>query len=339
MPKILFLGGTQFFGNLIVSSLISKGYEVGVLTRGRQKPILPFTPRWSFVGDRRDRSVLEKIHREGAWDVIIDNISYQASDVLDTLKTFKNLRQYILTSTISVYRYRNPSWVFPFHEDDPLDLENAPYEEPSNPHWQYARGKLEAELALKNQDFCPWTVFRPTIVYGPHDPLSRGSWYLARLMEGGPLILPNGGLNAFQLISSKDMPPIYESALLNSQCYGKTYNLAPEETFTLRKFVEWHESLLTMRGKPRPARFVSLPENELLPYGDLMHTAGPFAMADHWLISPKRLFEDLSISMTPGAALIEETLSWFLSQSPTWRASLLHSRKKELEICEKAEQF
>ena len=77
--QVLILGGTSFFGKEIVRAFFSAGHSVTVFTRGITNPTdLP--PHQRLVGDRTSLSDLLTVGRGKQWDVVIDNVGYNAED-------------------------------------------------------------------------------------------------------------------------------------------------------------------------------------------------------------------------------------------------------------------
>jgi len=62
--KVLVIGGTRFFGKLIVENLLSEGFDVSIFTRGNIKPRFS-RPVRHVKGDRRDYpSFISKVEAE-----------------------------------------------------------------------------------------------------------------------------------------------------------------------------------------------------------------------------------------------------------------------------------
>ena len=132
--KILFLGGTKFFGKLIARELAYEGHSLDIISRLKDSGFSDL----QIVGERNSIFVLETIKSRGHYDAVIDNIAYGPGDV-ETLFKYITTNHYIVTSSIASY-----------------------YPEVS----EYSRRKFELEKYLWKSDI-PWTIMRPGIVYGP----------------------------------------------------------------------------------------------------------------------------------------------------------------------------
>jgi len=226
---ILVIGGTSFFGKVIVELLLEAGHRVAIFNRGNKRP--EFWDRIEHIaGDRTNRgSFRQKLLRK-TFDAVIDNIAYNAEGVQTALQVLRdNMGRYILTSSTVVYLSGTLS--MPLSEDD-IDhqIDNLPgivagYTEQEISRLpemhagytdtapdgmkRYVLGKIRAERALIEQDAVPYTIIRPAVVVGPEDPSLRAYFYFQRLMDGGPLILTNGGVQSVHLAYSRDVAKGY----------------------------------------------------------------------------------------------------------------------------------
>lgn len=324
--RLLLLGGTSFFGKEICRTFVDASWEVTLFTRGNVTP--NDLPSHAHIrGDRNVEADLQLAAEAGPWDLVIDNIAYNGPQVQQALGAFKDCGRYLLMSTVSVYRFVR-SKDQPLHEDR-VDFEAVPKEEDSSDvHWKYARGKLEAEKALLAEKNVPWTVLRPPVVYGPDDVTSRGFWYLARLLEGGPLLLGDSGSQSFRLIYSKDIAQACLAAAQTNKAEGRAYNLSQQEVITLRQFVEDSARALGV-----PLKSVSAP-TEIL--GDM---AGPYAGMVNLVPDLTRVKEELDFRATPWSVFGPSTAQWFKERGKQARQSLLEGRDQEIQLAKKIRAF
>jgi nucleoside-diphosphate-sugar epimerase len=314
--KILVLGGTSFLGPAIVRALTSRGHEVTGFTRSGGPKIIQ--------GDRNNPDDLAKANREGPWDVVIDNLSWDGKSVALTLAAFPKIKRYILTSTISVYRYARRYFVQPYTEDC-VDFENIPADEDlKDVHWKYARGKLEAERALRTNAKIAWTIFRPTIVHGPFDNLARGFWYLARMQDGGPILVGDGGMNTFRLAYAPALGELYALAIESSKAENKTFNIGQEEIVSLSDYL--HASADVLGIKPKLI---------FMPMTWMEHFAGPLGMTRNWILSPELAKKELGFQHPAWTEFVANSARWFRDEWKGDRSKLLETRIQELEIARK----
>lgn len=191
--NILVLGGTRFFGKTLVEQLGSAGHAVTVLSRGKLPPPAGAA---HLVADRADPSALAAALAGRTFDVVIDNAAMNAAHVgaaLDALG--ERTGHYVLTSTAAVYGDFAHGRIW--RESD-LGLDLADLERPLPGGDPYTIGKRAAEAVLwrGERSKVPFTVVRPGYVVGPHDHLQRMQFFLRRLHDGGPMLVPSGGPDA-----------------------------------------------------------------------------------------------------------------------------------------------
>lgn len=322
--KVLILGGTSFFGKDIARFFHEAGHSVTLFTRGNQRPAdLP--PHQLLIGDRDSKADLERVGKAEKWDIVIDNIAFHAKHIEDGLSAFRNVKRYLLCSTVSVYKFVSRKYPQPLRENYvEFDL-RPPQEDPHDIHWKYARGKLEAEAALMAQKNIPWTILRPPVVYGPFDVTDRGFWYVGRLLQGGPILLGADGANSFRLVYSVDCARAFLQAAQSSRAENRAYNISQGEVITLRNFID--ESAYALGIQPQ---LVSVPSEFL---GDL---GGPYATAVMTnLVQDNSAAEtDFGYRTTPWVDFAAVSAQWFRDH---WRGDatkLFATRKEELALAQ-----
>ncbi len=310
--KILLLGGTEFVGRAIAEEFKKAGHDLTLFTR-------------RLKGDRKNPADLDKVAKSTKWDLVIDNLGYTKSDMEILVKAFAGRTgRLFFTSTVSVYRYSNRRFYQPLNEEDVQYGFTPKDEDPSNVHWQYARGKLEAEAYLTSQKEIPWTIFRPSPVYGPFDNKNRVFWYLTRLIQGGPILLGNGGVQSFRLCFSEDLARAYRSAAEKDSTKNQIYYLAQFEIVTLRQLLE-----LSAEALKAPVEFLSLPE-ELL--GEL---SGPLGNLQNFIPNIAKAQHELEYRPTPFEEFCTLTAKWFRDQWKGNEKELLTTRDEELTLAHK----
>src|SRR3712207_5313596 len=98
--KILFIGGTRFFGLAAARLALARGHEVDVFHRGRTKAgALPGARE--RLGDRMaDRSALAS----GTWDAVIDTCGYRPGEIHAMADTLAGrVKRYVFISSVSAY--------------------------------------------------------------------------------------------------------------------------------------------------------------------------------------------------------------------------------------------
>ncbi len=321
--RILVLGGTTFFGADVVRQLLAVGHNVTIFTRGAQRP--DFWDRVEhIVGDRQDYAAFRDRFASETFDAVIDNIAYTGEDVAVALDAFRGrMGRYILTSTGSVYRYAPPG--APLLEETVNHQLTPPGYDPSDGGWQYAAGKVAAEWTLMQGD-APWTILRPPIVLGPFDPTLRGYYYFQRLMDGGPLLLSNGGVASFRLAYSEDLAHAYLLALDTPQAAGHAYNICQSEIVTLRQMLE-----VVAEALNTPLVTAEAPPKVLASRG---LSGGPYSHMVNFVPSIHRAQTELGYTTTPFRDWLTRTTLWYRNEYRGTASAEYDRRAEEVAFAE-----
>ena len=345
--NILVIGGTTFFGKTIVELLLEAGYRVTILTRGNKRPA--FWKRVEHIAvDRKDRGSFRHKLSKRTFDGVIDNIAYNAEDVQTTLEALRgNIGRYVLTSSGAVYL--SGTLTMPVSEDDvnhqiddlpavtagltEQEISRLPemhsgYTE-AGPKGivRYVLGKIGAERALIEQDGVPYTIIRPAAVLGPEDPSLRAYFYFQLLMDSGPLILRNGGIQSVHLAYSRDIAKGYLLALTAESGINQVYNLAQRETV---RTVDWLHLVANFLGvKPT---FVNIAAETLRSSGFIYPE--PLAFVATFFMNTHKAETDLGYKTTPQAAWTEETMCWYRDFYKGPNSMGYESRHKEIEFAQ-----
>jgi len=350
--RILVIGGTSFFGKVIVELLLQAGHQVTIFTRGNKRP--EFWDRVEHIlGDRTDRnSFRQKVSRR-TFDVVIDNIAYNAEDVQTALEVLHdNMGRYILTSSTVVYLSGTLS--MPISEDDVNhqidklpDIVAGYYTEQEisklpemhsgytkagpNGMAGYVLGKIHAERTLIEQDAVPYTIIRPATVAGPEDPSLRAYFYFQRLMDGGPLILRNGGIQSIQLAYSRDVAHGYLLALNSERAINQVYHLAQQETVRL---IDWlHLAAHFLEVKPK---FVNIPAEVLR--NNRFFYPEPLTLVTTFFVNTHKAEVDLGYKTTPQATWTKNTVHWYRDFYRGPNSMGYENRQREIEFAQMYQQ-
>lgn len=110
----------------------------------------------------------------------------------------------------------------------------------------YLRSKADGERAVRETAGLDWTIFRPSVVFGPEDRFLNLFATMQRFLPFVPLARAK---TRFQPVYVGDVAQAIVNALDDPGTFGKTYELAGPEVFTLEELVRlagrWS-------GHPRP---------------------------------------------------------------------------------------
>ena len=110
---------------------------------------------------------------------------------------------------------------------------------------RYHRSKWDAEEAVRKSGL-DYTIFRPSLIYGPEDQFVN---LFARLIRWSP-VLPvlTTGPARFAPIPVETVAQAFVRALSEPKAIGQTYDLCGSETFTLEEILE---QILSVMGRKR----------------------------------------------------------------------------------------
>jgi len=236
---VLLIGGSGFLGSPVAAALLEAGHRVTILSRGERA--LPAGVDRLAV-DRDDRVALAHALEGRRFDLTVDFLVFDASDVEALLFVpYAALGRYVMISTGQVYLVGSGARP-PFREDDadrPLIDEPEPGTK-DHAQWRYGVGKRRAErmlLGLRATHGVRATVLRLPIVQGEGDGSNRLWGYLERLLDGGPIVLPEGGAMTTRFVWAGDVARAIVHLAAEAP-RASVYNLAQPDALPLRAFLD-----------------------------------------------------------------------------------------------------
>jgi nucleoside-diphosphate-sugar epimerase len=196
--NILVIGGTRYFGKLLVQRLLAAGHQVTIATRGHAPD--PFGNRIARIRvDRRnERAMLAAFAAVDSYDVVYDQMCYSPIDAAIAVKVFAGrCKRFIMASTIEVYRNLMGHQDTPFAETDlnvlaqPIDTQ-YPWHDPKLATQSYVMGKVQAEAYLYRDGSLPLVTVRiGHVLAGSEDFTGRLAHYVDLARQYGPLRYAN----------------------------------------------------------------------------------------------------------------------------------------------------
>jgi uncharacterized protein YbjT (DUF2867 family) len=118
---------------------------------------------------------------------------------------------------------------------------------------RYHQTKWAAEEAVRKSGLA-WTIFRPSLIYGPGD---KAINVLANVLRRSPFVPVLGdGRSEIQPVSVENVAKCFVAAARNDQAIGQTFDLCGPEAFTWN---ELYDKLLSCLGLRRPKLHLPLP--------------------------------------------------------------------------------
>ncbi|MFB9245093.1 NAD(P)H-binding protein [Massilia antarctica] len=196
--NILVIGGTRYFGKLLVQRLLNAGHQVTIATRGSTPD--PFGARIARIQvDRRNEHAMRTAFAgTDGYDIVYDQMCYSPLDAAIAIKVFAGkVKRYIVASTIDVYRDLLGRQDAPFAEDDinmlaqPIDT-RYPWHDTRLATQSYVMGKLQAEAYLYRDGSLPLVTVRiGHVLAGAEDFTGRLAHYVDLVRQHAPLRYAN----------------------------------------------------------------------------------------------------------------------------------------------------
>jgi nucleoside-diphosphate-sugar epimerase len=233
--RVLILGGTGLISTPLVEQLIANGHEPVVFNRGVTPSRLSKKVA-ALRGNRSDFNEFEAMMAEEEFDAVADFLTFDSATAAHSVKVFSNkIEHYLFVSAAAVY--------------GPLETLPADENTPHRPTGQYGEHKSEAETVFAEaavHSRFPVTIVRPSLVYGPGQPVPSVFGYdsclVERIRQGHPVPVPGDGYGLLQPLFSADAGAILAAVLEHRDVtVGGTYNFAGPRT------VDWR-TLFTALG-------------------------------------------------------------------------------------------
>jgi nucleoside-diphosphate-sugar epimerase len=192
-------------------------------------------------------------------------------------------------------------------------------------------GKRAAEDALQEAwagSRFPGTALRLPVVNGERDHTRRLESYLWRLLDGQPLLLPDGGGERLRHVYAGDVVGVLTAILGRADTFGRAFNVCQEEAPTLRELVELLAGLL---GRARPD-LVDVSAARLEEDGLSVRGVSPFS--SRWIshLDASLARAELGFRPTPLAQALASIVASFLAHLPERPPENYAAREREVAL-------
>lgn len=194
MQRICVIGGSRYFGKLLVQRLLAAGHQVTVINRGSTPPPSGVE---HLVVDRDDEAALTAALDSRTFDVVVDQVCYTPVQAAIAARAFTGrTRRYVMTSTIEVYDPMTAALPavpvgtpVPEETVDPATWQVAmdlPWHDDAYLQAHYAEGKRQAEAVFTRAAGFAFTSVRSTHVLGggAQEFTGRLAHYAERIARG-----------------------------------------------------------------------------------------------------------------------------------------------------------
>jgi nucleoside-diphosphate-sugar epimerase len=292
MPaSALILGGTGDIGHFSALALLEAGHRVTVLNRGLTPDDLPPGVE-RLRADRADADALREALAGRDFDLALDTTTYTGDDARQVSELFAGrIGRYIFVSSGQVYLVRQGA-ARPFREEDypgPL-ISPPPNDSPDYESWLYGVDKRGAEDAFAVAWIAhrfPVTTLRLPMVASERDRRGRVQAYVARILDGGPLLIPAERGLPLRHVYVRDLADLVVRLTDSGHGINRAYNVSWVDSTQLEAFITLLASLMN-----RPVRIVRVPRVEL-ESGGLLPDCSPFS--GKWMseLDPSRSLREL----------------------------------------------
>jgi uncharacterized protein YbjT (DUF2867 family) len=226
--KILIIGGTGFIGSRIAEKLVAAGHRITVPTRRRERAKHLFMlPTCDLIeANVHEPSALNELM--AGQDVVINlvgilhgnkgniGVPYGSDWQRAHVTLPRNIAAAMKANRVKRYLH--------------MSALGANSKGPS----MYQRSKGDGEALVKATDLA-WTIFRPSVVFGPGDKFLNT---FAQLQQFAPVVPLAGASCKFQPVHVDDVAKAFVQAINRDESVGQTYELAGPEVFTLKELVQ-----------------------------------------------------------------------------------------------------
>ena len=240
--NILVLGGTRFFGKLLVERLIKEGHDVTILTRGQMAdPFGDSVDRIKCL--RSDNNMMRNCLSRKKFDIVYDHICFSSDDAAITCDIFGkgHVGKYIFIS--SMYVYQGQEGLLKEGDFKPDDHE---IQMGSRAIFSYEEGKRAAEVYFARKANFPVVSVRFPIVMSRDDYTGRFAHYISRIIFDKNIYLPQpqGRMN---FINADDAAEFL--FWLKDQNYTGPINAATKKSFNTNELVDKLSDILGKKAQ------------------------------------------------------------------------------------------
>lgn len=331
--RIFVIGGTGFISGRLTQILLDEGHQVTIFTRGRRRPSFQGDERLEHVrGDRSSPDSLRRALEGRTFDAAFDMIAYEGGGTRAAVDALQGrVDRFIHCSTISVYMISDDVRC-PITEDQ----DDLPVMEPwaRNPFgMDYGIGKRACESVLREAHGSAFDVtsLRPTFVSGPEDKTARDFFWIERILDGQPLLVPGCGDHAFQQIFLEDAARAFADTLKSDASRGEAYNVVGEDIYSLNEYLRRLSELLGRESELvhiDQERFDALPFSTN-PRGDVF----PFNTRRTAIFSLDKIKRDIGFRSTLFDEWMRKTIDWYL-RDYDGNSLGYERRREELDVIE-----
>lgn len=234
--KILVTGGSGFVGKVVVERLLARGHSIRVLARGT-RPAPGGTCETVQGSILRPGSLPAACREVDAVVHLVGIISEVGDQTFERVHTEGTRNMLHAAQSAGIRRFIHMS-----------ALGTRP-----DAVARYHRSKWEAEVAVRASGL-DWTIFRPSLIYGPGDGFVG---LFARMAEWSPVLPVIGtGQSRVQPVAVEDVGHCFASAPTTPASVGRTFDLCGPRSYPFDRVIRM---ILEATGRHRGVVHLPLP--------------------------------------------------------------------------------
>lgn len=241
--KLLITGAGGFIGGYLVEEALKRGYETWAAVRKSTNRQFLTDERIKFLeldfsdDDALHRSLKDTIEKNGKWDFVVHNLGLtKATNYLD----FETVNYGYLKSLVDELKeldavpdvFLMMSSLSVMGPGDEVDYKPFTSGDIPAPNTRYGVSKLKGETYLQMQSDFPYTIFRCTGVYGPHE---RDYFLMMKSIKRGFDFSVGFKKQLLTFIYVKDLAQAVMDAL-EAGPMRKAYFISENQSYTQQQF-------------------------------------------------------------------------------------------------------
>jgi nucleoside-diphosphate-sugar epimerase len=307
---VLVIGGTRFVGHYLALRLVARGDRVTVLNRGRTADALG--AHVERLHADRGTDAFDGALAGRRFDAVVDFAGYQPSELERAVRVLSGKTgHYVFISTGQVYLVTEHCPRPAREVDFERPVQARPDEAEALEEWTYGILKRGCEDVLTRATGFPSTRLRIPMVNGERDHYRRLESYLWRLLDGGPLLLPDGGPEVCRHVYGLDVADAVADLLGERRAFGKAFNLAQWEAPHLADLVA-----LLAEALGAPDRRVAVAAEAITQAGLTLREVSPYSTRWMSYVDSTLARDELGFRSTPLPVVLERVVGSFLTSPP-----------------------
>lgn len=236
---ILVTGGSGNVGARVVQALLDNQQQVRVLTRGgsdwHENPLPHFRRSGADIitGDVRDqnklaaavqgvRGVINLAGTIRGTDADYESVNVEGMNNLIAKASEAGIQRFVHVSCLGATEFSTS---------------------------KYLRTKWQGEQLVRGSNFY-WTIFRPSLIFGPTSHLMRSLDFCVSRTPFVPVF--GSGLNEIQPVSPEDVAQCIVQSIYNRETVGQSYDLVGPDKYNLTELLEIMSQRNMHQGAVRP---------------------------------------------------------------------------------------